>query len=149
MWNEHLQEVIDKLVTTLHKLPPKKRTHIMSCDMAKLSAPPPVAQLRPLTYPSHKWLLPPADIQLTPYVPPSQQSVEQRVEQTENTPNENQVQDQNNVPILTRINDAPPIMNPPNPTQKCTLKLSKRMHSRQTRNNIPGSVTQITPTAPC
>jgi hypothetical protein len=35
------------------------------------------------------------------------------------------------------------------PLQKHTLKSRKRMHSRQTRNNIPGSVPQITPTAPC
>jgi hypothetical protein len=129
MANKHLQEVIDKLVTTLHKLPPKKQICIMSCVMAKLSAPPSVAQIRCLMHPSRKWLLPPADIQSTPYVPSSQQSVEQRVEQRVNAPNKQQVKDQNNVPILTRNTDAPPIMNAPNPTQKHTLKLSKRTHS--------------------
>jgi hypothetical protein len=30
MWNKHLQEVIDKLVTTLHKLPQEKRSHVIS-----------------------------------------------------------------------------------------------------------------------
>jgi hypothetical protein len=39
-------------------------------------------------------------------------------------------------------------MNAPNPTQKCTLKSSKSMHSRRPWSNIPGSVPQITPTAP-
>jgi hypothetical protein len=87
MWNKHLLEVIDKLVTTLHKLPPVKRIRIMSRVMAKLSASPTVAQLRCLMHQTHEWLLPPADIQLTPYVPPSQQSVEQRVEQRVNAPN--------------------------------------------------------------
>jgi hypothetical protein len=43
MCNKYLQEVIDKLVTTLHKLPPEQQSHILSCVMAKLSAPPPVA----------------------------------------------------------------------------------------------------------
>jgi hypothetical protein len=46
MWNKHLQEVIDKLVTTVHKLPPKQQSHILSRVMAKLSAPPPVATPR-------------------------------------------------------------------------------------------------------
>jgi hypothetical protein len=69
-------------------------------------------------------------------------------EQRVNTPNEQRQDNQIDIPMLTRITDAPPIMNAPNPTQKRTLKLSKRMHSRQTRNNIPGSVPQITPTAP-
>ena len=39
-------------------------------------------------------------------------------------------------------------MNAPNPTQKRKLKLTKRTHSQQTQNNIPGSVPIITPTAP-
>jgi hypothetical protein len=88
MWNKHLQEVIDKLVTTLHKLPQKKQIHILSRVMAKLSAPPPVATPCCLTHPSHEWLLPREDIQLTPYVPPSQQVDAQRVEQRVNAPNE-------------------------------------------------------------
>jgi hypothetical protein len=82
-----------------------------------------------MTLPSHEWLLPKGDIQLTPYVPPSQQVDAQRAKQRVNAPNEQQQDDQNNVPILTRITDAPPIMNAPNPTQKRTLKSSKRTHS--------------------
>ncbi len=39
-------------------------------------------------------------------------------------------------------------MNAPNHTQKQHLKLTKRTHSRHTRNNIPGSVLAITLTAP-
>ncbi len=32
MWNKHLQEVLDKLVTTLHELPPPKQICIMSAS---------------------------------------------------------------------------------------------------------------------
>jgi hypothetical protein len=39
MWNKNLQEVIDKLMTTLHELLPEKRCRIMSRVTAKLSAP--------------------------------------------------------------------------------------------------------------
>jgi hypothetical protein len=37
MWNEHLQEVINKLVTTLCKLPPNKRDRVITLIHKKLS----------------------------------------------------------------------------------------------------------------
>ncbi len=74
------------------------------------------------------------------YIPPPQQRVEQRViggeveqENVHNDPH----------PVLTHITDAQPIMAAPNPTTKQALKLTKQTHSRQTRNNIPGSVPPI------
>jgi hypothetical protein len=148
MWNKHLQEVIDKLVTSLHELPPEQQSRILSHVMAKLSAPPPVATPRRLTHPSHEWLLSRGDIQLAPFVPPSLQVDTQWAEQRVNAPNKQQQDDQIDIPMLTKITDALPIMNAPNPTQKRTLKLSKRTHSRQTRNKIPGSVPQIMLSAP-
>ncbi len=70
----------------LHKLPPGKRIRIMSHIMAKLSVPLVSAGPRQLMYPGHEWLLPRADVQLNPYVPPPVEWVvpigEQRVEQT-------------------------------------------------------------------
>jgi hypothetical protein len=152
MWNKHLQEVINELVTTLHELPPDKRICIMSRIMAKLSAPLIVAEPRQLTYPGHEWLLPRADVQLNLYVslpvervvPIGEQRVEQRVEQMV----EPRVDIPANVPIFQRITNAPPIMNPPNPMQKRKLKLTKRTHSRRTQNNVLGSIPIITPTAP-
>jgi hypothetical protein len=135
MWNEHLQEVINELITMLHKLPPDKRIPIMSRIMAKLSAPLVSAEPRQLTYPKHEWLLSRADVQLNPYmplpvewmVPIGEQRVEQRVEQMV----EPTVDIPANVPIFQRITNAPPIMNAPNPTQKCKLKLTKHTHSQR------------------
>jgi hypothetical protein len=136
----------------LHELPPDKRTRIISCNTAKLSAPLIGAEPRQLTYPGHEWLLPRADVQLNPYVPPPVEWVvpmgEQRVEQTVEQTVEPTVDIPANVPIFQRINNTPPIMNAPNPLQKRKLKLTKRMHSRRTQNNVPGSVLIITPTAP-
>jgi hypothetical protein len=57
MWNKHLQEVIDKLVTTLRELPPTKCQHVISLVHEKLSASPPDAALQTPTHPNHKWLL--------------------------------------------------------------------------------------------
>jgi hypothetical protein len=135
MWNEHLQEVINELVTMLHELPLDKRIRIMSRIMNKLSAPLVGAEPRQLTYPGHEWLLPRADVQLNPYVPLpvewvvpiGEQRVEQRVEQTV----EPTVGIPTDVPIFKRITNAPPIMNAPNPTQKCKLKLTKHTHSQR------------------
>jgi hypothetical protein len=86
---------------------------------------------------------PPANIQRAPYIPPPEQRVEQRV----NTSDKQRVERFTNISVLTRITDAPPIMDTPNPTQKCTLKLTKRIHSKRTWNNMPGSMLLITPTA--
>jgi hypothetical protein len=38
MWNKHLQEVIDKLVTTLHEMPPKKRTRALTLVAKEFSS---------------------------------------------------------------------------------------------------------------
>jgi hypothetical protein len=54
MWNKHLQEVINELVTMLHKLPPNKRIRIISHITAKLSAPLVGAESRQLMYPKHE-----------------------------------------------------------------------------------------------
>ncbi len=67
-----------------------------------------------LTAPSQAWMLPRGDIRLSPYEPPPHQRVEQGVD----TPNEQRVTMPPSDPIITRIMDAPPIMNAPNPMQK-------------------------------
>jgi hypothetical protein len=36
MWNEHLQEVIDELVTTLQEMPPEKHTRELTFVKKKL-----------------------------------------------------------------------------------------------------------------
>jgi hypothetical protein len=138
MWNKHLQEVINKLVTRLHELPPEKRLRIMSPVTAKLSAPYESIEQHSLTYPGHEWLLPQADIHLAAYVLPPKQRVDQSVKQRVDT----------NVHTFQWITNTPPIMNTPNPTQKCSLKLTKRTHGQRTWNNLLGSVPPITPTAP-
>jgi hypothetical protein len=38
MWNEHLQEVIDKLVTTIKEMDPIKQQHILTLVTKKLAA---------------------------------------------------------------------------------------------------------------
>jgi hypothetical protein len=50
---------------------------------------------------------------------------------------------------LRQMSDALPIMNAPNPTTKRALKLTKRVHHRLTRNNVPGTVPPITRVPPC
>jgi hypothetical protein len=45
---------------------------------------------------------------------------------------------------LQQVTEAPPIMVAPNPTAKQILNVTKRMHTRTTRNNIPGSIPAIT-----
>jgi hypothetical protein len=110
----------------------------MSRVTAKLSAPYEYIETCSQTYPGHKWPLPRADIQLAPYMPPPKQRVDQSVKLRVDT----------NVHTFQCTTNAPPIMNAPNPTQKRSLKLTNRMHGRQTWNNVPGSVPPITPIAP-
>ncbi len=119
----------------------QKRGHILKLVTNKLVARPPTGPPRFLTYTNHKWLLPPADPQLAPHVPSPEQRVEQRVicSKVEKVNVNNEP-----CPVLTRITDAPPIMAAPIPTTKGALKLTKRTHSRQTRNNVPGSMPSIT-----
>ncbi len=135
MWNEHLQEIIDELVTTLHELPPELSGCILKLVINNLAARPPTGPPCSLTSTNHKWLLPPAGLQLAPYVPLPEQRVEQRViggevdrETIHNDPR----------PVLTCITNAPPIMAAPNPTTKQALKLTKQTHSCWTRNNVRG-----------
>jgi hypothetical protein len=53
-----------------------------------------------------------------------------------------------NTPIITvllvpRITNAPPILQARNPTGKCTLKDTLRLHQQVTQNNTPGAVPKI------
>jgi hypothetical protein len=134
MWNKHLQEETDKLDTTLKELPVPKRSSVLDNIKSRLAIVPLQPTKRTLTSHAHEWLLTQSDLQRVPIVTLPEQRVEQRV-----TPN----LDTNAMP-LQRITEAPPIMAAPNPTAKCTLKIMKRTHSQQTRNNIPGSVPKIT-----
>jgi hypothetical protein len=47
------------------------------------------------------------------------------------------------VPVVTRITDAPPILQSRSPTAKCALRDTPRLHQRVTRNNTPGAVPAI------
>jgi hypothetical protein len=118
MWNKHLQEVNDKLITTLHKLPPEKCAHVICLVQDKLSTHTAIEHTRTLMHSTHEWLLPLANIQRAPFIPPPKQ----RVEQNANTSNQQSVERFIKIPVLTRITNAPPIMAAPNPTQKSTLK---------------------------
>ncbi len=88
---------------------------------------------RTLTNPNYDWILPPGDLQQSPYIPPVEQRVEHRVAaDTKPLP-----------PVISRITDSPPIMAAPNPTTKQTLRLTRCKHMQWTRNNVPGSVSPI------
>ena len=47
------------------------------------------------------------------------------------------------VPLVPCITNAPPILQARNPTAKCTLKDSSRLHQQVTQNNTPGAVPRI------
>ncbi len=80
MWNKHLQEVIDKLVTTLQEMPPEKRNRVLTLVAKILVAGQLHDPKHSLTYPGHEWILLQGDLQRAPYVPPSKQRVpKQRV----------------------------------------------------------------------
>jgi hypothetical protein len=80
MWNKHLQEVIDKLVTTLQEMPPEKHTRVLTLVAKKMSAEQLHDPKRSLRHPGHEWILPQGDLQRAPYVPPREQRVpKQRV----------------------------------------------------------------------
>jgi hypothetical protein len=116
MWNEHLQEVISELDTTLHEMPPIKRARVIALVHRKLISSDPVDSIRTLTNPNHEWILPPGSLQRTPYIPPQndldEQREEQRAEQRVATPTLPPT------PTFASITDAPPIMAAPNPTTK-------------------------------
>jgi hypothetical protein len=108
-------------------MPPKKRAQVISLVQRKLtSANSNSKATRTLTNPNHDWMFPPGDLQRSPYIPPMEQRVEQRVAaDTELLP-----------PVIQCITDAPPIMDAPNPTTKCTLHLIKCTHMQRTQNNV-------------
>jgi hypothetical protein len=137
MWNEHLQEVIDELVTTIREMPPEKQNKVVTLVKQKLASHESDKHNCTLTNTLHHWILPPGDLQRAPYVPLPEQRVEQRVKDTNN-------QDALPPQPLMRITNAPPIMTAPNPTTTRTLRLTKRTHPRVTRNNTLGSVPKIT-----
>jgi hypothetical protein len=100
-----------------------------------------------LTHPRHKWILPQVDLQRVPYVPPREQRVpKQRVPKQSVTLKEREPENNmpSQLPTLTRMTDAPPIMLAPNPTTRRALRLTKCTHSRRTCNKIPGSISLIT-----
>jgi hypothetical protein len=118
MWNEHLQEVINELVTTLNKHPPEKWTCILTKVQQPIASPMRNHSGRALTHKSHDWLLPPGDAQRQPYISPHEQRVEQRV--TEVTIDH--VPEQRVPAPIPRITDNPAIMTAPNPTAPRRLK---------------------------
>ncbi len=144
MWNDHLQEAISKLNTTLYEMPPIKRARVIYRVHRQLTSSDCVDSMRTLIDPNHEWILPPGDLQQRPYISPQndldEQRKEQRVEQRVATPTLPPT------PTFACITNSPLIMAAPNPTLKQALKLTKQTHSRWTRNNIPGSVPPITNT---
>jgi hypothetical protein len=68
MWKEHLQEVTDKLVTTLKELPIPKLSGVLADIKSRLAIDTPQASKRTLTSHTHEWLLPPGDLQRVPVV---------------------------------------------------------------------------------
>jgi hypothetical protein len=104
MWNEHLQEVTDELVTTLKELP-VPNTGVLDNIKSRLA----IDALQPTR----------RTLKRVPLITHPEHRVEQRV-----APN----LDANAAP-LQHITEAPPIMAAPNLTAKHTLKMTKRMHS--------------------
>jgi hypothetical protein len=82
MWNKHLQEVSDNLVTTLKELPVHKRLGVLANIENKLAIETPPTTKRTLTCPTHKWLFSPGNLQMVPIVTHPEQRVEQRVTST-------------------------------------------------------------------
>jgi hypothetical protein len=126
--------VTDKLVTTLKELPGPKRSGVLDNIKYRLEINDMQPTIRTLTSHTHEWLLPQGDLQRVPIIAHPEQQVEQRVTPIHHA----------NAPPLQCITEAPPIITVPNPTARLTLKLTQQMHSLQTRNNILGSVPEIT-----
>ncbi len=78
LWNKHLQEEIDELITTLGEMPPSKRAHVMALVEQKVKAPSPPIDKQVLTNPNHEWIVPLGDLQCNPYIPPVIVWAEQR-----------------------------------------------------------------------
>jgi hypothetical protein len=151
MWNNHLQEVIDKLVTRLQEMPPEKLNSVLTFVAKKLDAGQLHQPKHSLMHPGHEWILPQGDLKRVPYVPPIEQKVpeqrvhKQRVTLKDGEPAKN-VPPQ--LPTLACITNAPPNMLAPNPTTRRALQLTKCKHSQRTQNTIPGSAPLIANTAP-
>ena len=134
MWNEHLNEVVNELVTTLQEMTPNKRARVLTKLVDKLNHNIRDPDARSIIAPIHHWMLPDGYIQRHEYVPPPPPA-EQRVDAT--------AEEQRVAHLVTRITDAPPIITAPNPTAPRRLQQTARTHSRITRNNIPGSTPPI------
>jgi hypothetical protein len=135
MWNEHLQEVIDELVTTIKEMDPNKQARVLTLFKEKLATTQPLNDQRTLMSPIHEWILPPGDPQRVARIPPPEQRVTQRVGK-----------DAPVTPVITplmRVTNAPVIMAAPNSTTKQALKLTPWSHMQRTWSNIPGSVPPI------
>jgi hypothetical protein len=125
MWNEHLQEVIDKLVTTIQEMLLNKRNCVLFLVTEKSAEGQLNNPKRSLTHPGHKWILPQGDLQRVPYVLPNKKRVpEQRVPKQRVTLDDREPT--NNMPpqSLARMTYAPPIMLVPNPTTRWALRLT-------------------------
>jgi hypothetical protein len=80
LWNEHLQEVVNELVTTLQEMKPNKRARVLTKIINKIDTSSRDHDARTITAPTHQWMLPEGDIQQHPCVPPAP-SVEQSVDE--------------------------------------------------------------------
>jgi hypothetical protein len=69
MWNEHLQEVIDKLVTTIKEMNPIKQKRVLTLVKKKIAATQPMDVQRIPTSPLHEWILPASDPQTVARIP--------------------------------------------------------------------------------
>ncbi len=102
MWNKHLQEVVNELVTTLRDMLPNKQGCVISLITKKLVAHTPDARQWTLMHANHKWLLPRSDLHWVPYIPPPEQRVERVVQQRVNNEGVQWVgKDYINIPALT------------------------------------------------
>ena len=79
-----------------------------------------------------------------PIIPPTLPTIEEQRVSAE----QQRVIDDTPIRTLTRITDAPAIMQSRNPTAKRNIKSTTLVHRRQTRNNTPGGVPLIERTAP-
>jgi hypothetical protein len=70
MWNKHLQEVSNELVTTLREMPANKSSAVLTDIKTKLALTSPSANKRTLMCPTHEWMLPTGDLQRVPALPP-------------------------------------------------------------------------------
>jgi hypothetical protein len=134
------------MITTLTKLTATKQWQVLMEVRAKL-ADDALCPCGPafLTNPCHAWMLPDDDHQRAPqeaHTPVLQRGAPETQQRVGPTPHVNPA------PSIQRMSNAPPIMKAPNPTTRRALKLTKRVHQRITRNNVPGSVPAITCTQP-